>query len=168
MTPERLLTYAIRPALAELKAHGIAPSASAERFLLAIAMQESGLRHRRQVIANGTENGPAVSFWQFERAGGCTGALRHPLAAPRARAICEDFNIEATPNGLWEGMRFNDIVAAAMARLLVFTLPHKLPATAADGWAQYLDAWRPGKPHPSTWAGNWRAATEAVGLEEAT
>lgn len=162
MTPYRLLKYAIRPALAELEPHGIAPSEAAERFLLAIALQESALRHRRQVVANGLENGPAASFWQFERGGGCVGALRHPLAAPRMRAILEEFNVEPTPLALWEAMRYNDIVAAAAARLLVYTLPGKLPEDPADGWEQYLDAWRPGEPHPSTWAINWNLADQVV------
>lgn len=162
MTPHRLLQYAIIPALAELAPHGVAPGRSAERFLLAIALQESDLAHRRQVSPGGGETGPAASFWQFERGGGCAGVLRHPLAAPRMRAVCEDFNVEPTPLALWEAMRYNDIVAAAAARLLVFTLPGKLPETPAEGWAQYLDAWRPGKPHPSRWGACWDQASKTV------
>lgn len=162
MTPYRLLQYAIRPALAELAPHGIPPSEEAERFLLAIALQESALRHRRQVVAGGAENGPASSFWQFEKGGGCIGVLRHPLAAPRMRAILEDFNVDPTPPALWEAMRYNDIVAAAAARLLVYTLPCALPTAPADGWEQYLEAWRPGKPHKHAWPANWNLAAQVV------
>lgn len=162
MTPYRLLQYAIRPALAELAPHGVPATPAAERFLLAIALQESRIGHRRQVGANGEENGPAASFWQFERAGGCAAVLRHPLAAPRMRAICEDFNVEPVPSSLWEAMRYNDIVAAAAARLLVYTLPDKLPEAPNDAWEQYLDAWRPGRPRAATWGANWNLAAQVA------
>lgn len=162
MTPQRLLQTAIIPALAELAARGIPDSPAARRFLLTIALQESGLRHRRQVVAGGAENGPAASFWQFEKGGGCTGALRHPAVKGHAAALCEAYNVEPTPGGVWEAMRYQDIVAAGLARLLVYTLPSKLPTNAAEGWAQYLAAWRPGKPHPETWAKYWGIATDVV------
>lgn len=163
MTPLRLVATAINPACAELAARGVVDSVAARRFLLTIALQESRLLNRRQVGSDGHEDGPAASFWQFEKGGGCRGILRHKMSAPHIRAICADFNIEPTEQALWEGMRYQDIVAAAAARLLVFTLPGALPTTAAEGWAQYLDAWRPGKPHPSTWAGHWATASKTVG-----
>lgn len=162
MTPIRLLKFAIVPALSELAARGIPDSFDARRVLLAIALQESGLRHRRQVVAGGAENGPAASFWQFEKGGACRGVLEHRAVAPHAAELCEAFNVQATPAGLWEAMRYQDIVAAAMARLLIYTLPQKLPTSTAAGWQQYLAAWRPGKPHEHTWPENWSAATHAV------
>lgn len=164
MNPHRLLITGIAPALSELEGQGISDTVEARRFLLAIALQESGLQHRRQVVSAGLENGPAASFWQFEQGGGCRGVLTHPAAAEPMRKICMDYNVLPTPASLWEAMRFNDIVAAAAARLLIRTLPSKLPNTAAEGWAQYLSAWRPGKPHSETWALHWRNATIAVGL----
>lgn len=163
MTPERLLHRAILPALDELATLGIRAEVSAARFILAIALQETGLRNRRQVVAGGAEAGPAASFWQFEQGGGCKGVLTHSSAAPRMKAICDAYNIEATPAALWEAMRYQDIVAAAAARLLVYTLPGALPSTEAEGWAQYVSAWRPGKPHPETWPAAWKLATETVG-----
>lgn len=159
MNAHRLLHLGIVPALAELAARGIPDTFLARRFLLAIALQESGIAHRRQVGASGLENGPAVSFWQFEQGGGCAGVLRHQAAAPRMRGICADFNVEPTPAGLWEAIRYNDVVAAAAARLLIYTLPNALPETALAGWAQYTAAWRPGKPHPEKWSANWNLAT---------
>ena len=161
MTPQRLIATGIVPALTELAARGIPDTPSARRFLLAIALQESALAHRRQVVG-GAENGPAVSFWQFEKGGGCAGVLRHPAVKGHMAAICEAYNVQATPAGLWEAMRYNDIVAAAAARLLVYTLPSKLPTNSADGWQQYLNAWRPGKPHPDRWPRNWAIATDVV------
>jgi hypothetical protein len=133
--------------------------------VLAIALQESALAHRRQVGAGGIENGPAASFWQFEQGGGCKGVLNHYLVASTMRNLCVDFNVEPTAAGLWEAMRYQDTVAAIAARLLIYTLPGKLPTTPADGWAQYTDAWRPGKPHPEKWASNWDLATLTAGAK---
>lgn len=165
MSPLRLLNLAIVPALAELARCGIPDTVDARRFLLAIALQESGLAHRRQVLTGGVESGPAASFWQFEQGGGCKGVLDHYLVAPTMRQLCVDFNVATTPAGLWEAMRYNDIVAAIAARLLIYTLPSSLPTTADAGWAQYIAAWRPGKPHPQTWAGAWSLATITVGAK---
>lgn len=161
MTPSRLLKTAIIPALSELDSAGIKDGFEARRFLLAIALQESGLKHRRQVVG-GTESGPACSFWQFEKGGGCRGVLSHSGVSKRMKEICGAYNVEATPQGLWEAMRYQDIVAACAARLLIYTLPSTLPSTPQDGWQQYIDAWRPGKPHPQTWAANWEMADKAA------
>lgn len=163
MTPQRLLQRAILPALDELATLGIPADAKAARFLLAIALQESGLAHRRQVVAGGAENGPASSFWQFEQGGGCKGVLNHASAAPRMKSICEDYNVQPTPAALWEAMRYQDIVGATAARLLIYTLPNTLPTAADEGWNQYVAAWRPGKPRPEEWAKNWTLATNFSG-----
>lgn len=161
MTPSRLLKTAILPALAELSESGIKDSKEARRFLLAIALQESALSHRRQVVG-GAENGPAVSFWQFEKGGGCVGVLTHKSVHNVMEKICRDYNVQPIPAMLWEAMRYNDIVAACAARLLVYTLPQNLPQTAEVGWEQYIAAWRPGKPHHEKWSANWHIADDAV------
>lgn len=161
MITNRLLKTAIIPALSELESAGIKDCFEARRFLLAIALQESGLKHRRQVVG-GTESGPAASFWQFEKGGGCRGVLNHKSTSAHMKQICADYNVEATEQGLWEAMRCQDIVAAAASRLLIYTLPSSLPETAAQGWQQYLAAWRPGKPHPDTWGGHWDTADKAA------
>lgn len=161
MTPSKLLQTAIIPALKELESHGINDSFEARRMVLAMALQESGLRYRRQIVG-GMESGPACSFWQFERGGGCRGVLTHPSTKRRAVKFCRDYRIEPSEAGLWEAMRYQDIVAAAMARLLLYTLPDPLPQTAEQGWSQYVEAWRPGKPHPQTWAGHWESADKAA------
>lgn len=163
MSPQNLLNLAIVPALAELTRFGIPHTTDARRFLLAIALQESGLSRRRQADADGAETGPAASYWQFEPGGGCKGVLTHYLTAHCMRAVCAGFNVDPTPQGLWEAMRYHDIVAAVAARLLVYTLPSTLPGSAEEGWTQYAAAWRPGKPHPQTWAAAWDVATLATG-----
>lgn len=166
MTPLRLLKTAIVPALAELAARGIPDTFDARRFVLAIALQESGLRHRRQVVAGGAENGPAASFWQGEKGGGMILTLSHDATEKHAHFLCEAYNVQPTAGGVWEAIRYQDIVAAGLSRLLVYTLPSKLPQTTASGWNQYLAAWRPGKPHEHTWADNWNRATDAVDAYE--
>lgn len=165
MTPDKLLKFGIVPALDELSKQGIPSSVDACRFILAIALQESALSHRRQVGADGSESGPAASFWQFEQGGGCKGVLTHPAVAKKMIAVCDSMNIFATPAGLWEAMRYNDVIAATAARLLVYTLPSGLPQTAEDGWKQYVSAWRPGKPHPERWGVCWAQATAATGAK---
>ena len=134
MHPQRLLHTTINQALIDLAGAGIKDSPEARRMLLAIALQESGLKHRRQVTSTGKEDGPAASFWQFERGGGCRGVLTHPAVAPKMKQACADHNIEATEAGLWEAMRFHDVIAATAARLLLYTLPSSLPTTAEQGW----------------------------------
>lgn len=163
MTPQRLLNSAVKPAMAELELQGIPDNVHAQRFLLAIALQESGLRHRRQVVSGGQENGPAASYWQFEQGGGCKGVLTHKAVAAKMLNICAAYDVNPTPQGLWEAMRFNDIVAACAARLLIYTLPSKLPTTAREGWEQYISAWRPGQPHPGSWNGHWDTAAALFG-----
>ena len=158
MTPELLLSTGIVPALTYLRGHGIPDTLAARRMILAIAMQESGLRHRRQVSADGTESGAASSFVQFEKGGGCKGVLTHRGVKDIMLKACADFNLTPTPEGLWEAMRYNDVIACIAARLLLFTLPNRLPETQEQGWLQYLDAWRPGKPHPEKWPTIWSAA----------
>lgn len=163
MTPARLLSEGIKPALAELQAaFGIKDSFAARRFLLAIALQESAIDRRRQVTSSGLEDGPAASYWQFEKGGGCAGVLSHSAVAKTMKTMCINYDIDPTVQGLWEGMRFNDVIAATAARLLVYTLPDKLPTSAQDGWLQYQKAWRPGKPKPEKWPNCWTTADAIV------
>lgn len=159
MTPQRLLATGIIPALRELEAYGIKDTFDARRFLLAVALQETSLKHRRQVVSGGLENGPAASFWQFEQGGGCRGVLMHPSVKDKMTKACLDFNVIPTTAGLWEAMRYNDVIAAIAARLYIYTYPKALATTAGAGWEQYNNVWRPGKPHPDEWDENWRIAT---------
>lgn len=162
MNLDLLLNVAVRPALKSLEAEGINHSRNAERFILAIALQESRAKHRKQLGQDGRPTGPANGYWQFERGGGVTGVLNHRATAERIRNICKLYDIEATPQALWEAIRYHDIAAACLARLLIYTLPSSLPTTAEEGWKQYIAAWRPGKPHPQTWNECWRQADEAT------
>lgn len=154
MTPVLLLQLTVRPVLAWLaEACQIPHTAEAERMLLAIAKQETDLRHRCQVpVAH------AMGLWQFERGGGVAGVLRHPATAERARFVCEALLVRPEPEEVWAALEHNDALAAAFARLLLWTDPMPLPRDQGPAWNCYLRLWRPGRPHPERWPDAWAAA----------
>ena len=152
-----VLDTAIAPALALLPANR--DTREARVMLLAIGLQESRFLHRRQI------KGPAVGFWQFERGGGVRGVLAHASSWADARAVCALRDVEPTTTDVYNSLPHDDILAAAFARLLLWTDPQRLPSLGdADGaWALYLRTWRPGKPHPETWPALYAQALAAVG-----
>lgn len=133
-------------------------SPQAEVMLLAIGLQESRFEHRRQI------GGPARGFWQFERGGGVRGVLRHRITAGIAAVICADRGVQPNDQAAWEAIERDDVLAAAFARLLLYTDPAPLPALGecAKAWDYYLRTWRPGKPHRRTWDELYAQALEAV------
>ena len=147
MTPTFFLDHALAPALTLLPSNMDTPAARA--MLLAIALQESRIIYRHQV------GGPAHSYFQFELGGGVRGVLKHPASKSHAQAVLAslDYDPESDPASVYEAMEHNDILAAGMARLLLWTLPTALPGPddPEAGWKTYIAAWRPGKPHRSTW-----------------
>lgn len=128
-------------------------------MLLAIGLQESGLTARVQIVDGGGQ-GPARGLWQFERRGGCAGVLRHNASRYWMHSVCDARGVKPTPTALWAALATDDVLAAAAARLLLFTDPRRLPepGEAADAWALYLRVWRPGKPHPNRWPANYARA----------
>lgn len=125
---------------------------AARVWLLTAGLQESGLTKRVQVL-NGGGRGPAHGLWQNEQGGGVRGVLNHEASHVLALKVCAARGVAPTPSAVWARMEFDDVLAAALARLLVFTDPKPLPAADdRDGaWALYLRVWRPGKPKPETW-----------------
>lgn len=140
------LRLAIRPALTLLPPRMTSPEA--EAMLVSIALQESRLEYRRQRPV-----GYARGYWQFERNGGVAGVLTHPLTKPFAREICARLDYEPNPMAIWEAIEDNDVLAASFARLLLWTVPQRLPMLGEYelAWEEYLISWRPGKPHRHTW-----------------
>jgi hypothetical protein len=122
-------------------------------MLLAIAAQETGWTQRRQV-----GGGPARSYWQFELGGGVAGVLAQQ--PDRIKRVCQRLDIPVAPSAIFEAMAWNDYLAIAMARLLLWTDPAPLPAIgqADAAWAYYLRLWRPGKPRPDDWAASYARA----------
>lgn len=122
--------------------------------LYAIGLQESRFLHRRQIVGKPPRPvGPAKGFWQFERGGGCIGVINHASSRAHMQAICKERDVDFTSAALWDAIEFDDVLAAAAARLLLWTDSAPLPARGdVDGaWNCYVRTWRPGKPHRATW-----------------
>lgn len=153
------LRTAILPAMTLLPERMASKEAYA--MLLAIALQESRLDYRRQrPVAH------ARGYWQFERNGGVVGVLTHAQTKPFAREICARLDYDPHPTIIWEAIEDNDVLAAAFARLLLWTVPEALPSRLGHsvGWNQYLKSWRPGKPHQHTWNAFFTEAWNTIDL----
>jgi hypothetical protein len=138
---------------------------AARVMLYAIGLQESRFLHRRQLVGNPPRpTGPAKGFWQFERGGGCLGVVTHATSRYWMHSICKDRHVPFTSLALWHAIEKDDVLAAAAARLLLFTDPHKLPefGDANKAWNLYIRTWRPGKPHRQTWAEFYSQAVRIV------
>lgn len=144
-------------------------SPEARVMLATIAQQESRLTHRWQVVdlANPEVKGPARGLFQFERAGGVKGVLSHPASKSKALNLCSERRVPVDLMSVWLALESDDILAAGLARLLLWTDPKPLPAVNdVDGaWELYLRVWRPGMPHIGTWAGFHRLAREYVAAQ---
>ena len=171
----------ILPTAARLKPHKITVNPEAEAMLLAIGLQESALTHRYQVLSGGRK-GPARGLWQFERGGGVKGVLSHPSTTKIANIFAVYHAGTAELGAVHARLEYDDILACAFARLLLYTDPRSLPQpvpnddapesfgskntpiheSQAAAWEYYLRNWRPGKPHPNAWPANWQAALNAI------
>lgn len=150
MNLSEIMKSGIEPALALLPAKMDTPGAKV--MLLSIGLQESRFQYRRQV------GGPARSFWQFEEGtqksrGGVWGVYLHPASSALLMKLCTARGISFKPDAIYSAIENDDVLAAGIARLMLFTDPKPIPAPtdSAGGWATYLRIWRPGKPHPETW-----------------
>jgi len=133
-------------------------SPAARVMLLAIGLQESRFEHRRQI------KGPARGYWQFEKGGGVKGVMTHRSSVAAAQDVCEVLNYPFDRDVVFDALDDNSILAAAFARLLLWTDPAPLPALGdhAAAWDYYERNWRPGKPHPETWFENYQKALQAL------
>jgi hypothetical protein len=135
-------------------------------LLWAIGLQESRMVHRAQIIDGGGK-GPARGLWQFERGGGCVGVLTHPASRYWMHQACKKRDVAPNARALWSALERDDVLAAAAARLLLFTDPKPLPhpEDVDGGWRYYIRNWRPGKPHPKTWPALHARALELAAME---
>lgn len=127
-------------------------------MMLAIGLQESRFQHRQQI------GGPARGFWQFEKGGGVKGVIMHEATRELAQAVCKSRGVPATADAVYAALDQDDVLAAAFARLLLWTDPKPLPALGEtdQAWGLYARTWRPGKPHRQTWNALYNRALEAV------
>lgn len=133
----------------------------AKAMLLAIGLQESRFKYRVQL-----PNGPAHGFWQFEKAGGVRAVLTNAVTAPLIVPVLQTLQYRANEAECYAAIVHNDVLATCFARLLLWSVPGRLagPTESQRGWENYLNGWRPGKPHRDTWDGffaeAWRTVTE--------
>ncbi|CAB3903885.1 hypothetical protein [Achromobacter ruhlandii] len=156
-----IVERAIDPALALLPARMDTPAARV--MLLTIGQQESRFVHRRQI------GGPARGFWQFEKGsrasrGGVWGVCLHPASKGHLAVLCKARSVACDPDAIYAALEYDDVLAAGVARLLLWTDPKALPPVGETNaaWELYLRTWRPGKPHPQTWPALYAQAMAAV------
>lgn len=170
MTPREVRNGPVAEALLLLPAKMTSPQA--ELMLLAISLQESELKYRRQ-----HGNGPARSLWQAEQGGGMVAGLlgfHNQDVQDLARGLCAVRGVPAQPRAVWEAIEHDDVLAAGLARLLLFTDPARLPGLGDEegAWQLYLRTWRPGAFTRGSaakraelrqkWAKNYAQALEVV------
>lgn len=160
-TLDEIVSKAMEPAFALLPAK--MDTKEARCMMLAIGLQESRFQHRQQI------GGPARGFWQFEKGtpttrGGVCGVVLHDQTRDLVQSVCKARGVPATADAIYAALDKDDVLAAAIARLLLWTDPKPLPALGEtdQAWDLYARTWRPGKPHRQTWNALYNRAMEAV------
>lgn len=176
MTLNEIRSGPVAEALLLLPAKMTSPQA--EVMLLAIGLQESRFEHRRQLTGSPPKPvGPAKSFWQAEQGGGMiTGLLhyRHANIRDLAVGLCALRGVAPSAAAVWNAIEHDDVLAAGLARLLLYTDPTRLPALGdiEGAWQLYLRTWRPGAHERGTaekraelrmkWGRNYQSAVGSV------
>lgn len=178
MTLEQIIKAGITPAMALLPV-GM-DSQRARVMLLTIGLQESRFEHRRQLVGNPPRPvGPAKSFWQGEQGGGMVrGVRQHAESRMPAAFLYAARGVTASDAAIWNAIEQDDVLAAGLARLLLWTDPKPLPAVGDEegAWQFYLRTWRPGAWSRGSvqqrvelrakWGRNHAAARAAVEMTE--
>lgn len=100
---------------------------------------------------------------RLREGGGVRGVLKHPST----KRIIQDviFKLGIHAEECYNCLAEDDDLAAAFARLLLYTDPKPLPSLTSDpgeSWEYYLRNWKPGKPHRETFDAFLLHAREAV------
>lgn len=109
-------------------------------LLHAINLQENPARLEQQV------KGPARGDYQFERGGGVRGVMTHPASKRLAEQVCRARGVVFNAESIYQAIGLDPVLAAALARLLLWTDPKPMPSTTDEqgAWELYLRVWRPG------------------------
>ncbi|HGY9618030.1 TPA: hypothetical protein ACOJNU_000085 [Pseudomonas putida] len=112
----------------------------AKVILHAINLQENPTRLEQQV------KGPARGDYQFEKGGGVIGVMTHCSVKARAQDACRARGVAFNADSIYLAIGRDPILAAALARLLLWTDPKPLPGANDEqgAWELYLRVWRPG------------------------
>lgn len=141
-------------------------SLAASVLLYATSRQENPQRLGQQV------GGPAVGDYQFEKGGGVKGVMTHHASETLARSVCEARKVTFDSSSIYQALKTDAVLAAALARLLYYTDPKALPEVGDEvgTWALYLRTWRPGayarQPEElrAKWKKNYADAMKAYDL----
>lgn len=171
MKPEPFYQRIVKPTLqlmSDVPEIALPVSDKAAVLVMTIAGQESNWQHRRQ-IGIGQYHPQTVGargYWQFESTWGGPVALNDvQQKTPRQlAAICSYLEIPADELTLYEAVAWNDTLACALARLLLWSDPRPLPEIGdkVASWSYYERNWRPGAPHPEAWPALYDKAVAAV------
>lgn len=165
MTPREYFTTIVEPTLQWMAPLvGIEPTDQARVLLMAIAGTESNWTERLQ-----GGGGPARGRHQFE-GGDMSGLAQVLMACPiHAKAVCTALVIPYDRPTIFQAVAWNDTLDCAMARLLLWQHPPKLPALGdvQGAYQYYLDTWHPGAPRPAEWSGYYDQSLAAIGGREA-
>lgn len=139
----------------------------ARLMLLAINLQEDPQQLRQQV------GGPAKSLWQGEQGGGlCTGVFMHSATKRDAGNLATLRDVACDPHSIYLAIEKDDVLAAGLARLLLWSDPKPLPKLGAvrEAFDLYVSTWRPGAYHNGSegkrqslwrkWQGNYAKAMD--------
>lgn len=155
--------YVLGPALALLPARMDSPEA--RLMVHAIGLQEGRYAHRRQI------RGPARGLYQFEL-GAISGTdgrrtwglMHHAATRDLLQRVCERRRVAFKAESIYRALERDDVLAAACARLLLWSDPRALPTLGDEpgAWDLYIRTWRPGKPHRHTWPSLYQQALDYV------
>jgi len=157
--------------MAELPEIKLPVSDKAAVLTMTCAGQESGWAARRQIGIGQyyPQSVGARGYWQFESTWGGPVAINdvQQKTPKQLAAVCAYLEIPTDELALYEAIAWNDTLACAIARLLLWTDPNPLPAIGdkTGSWNYYLRNWRPGAPHPETWSARYDAALAAIGSD---
>jgi hypothetical protein len=83
----------------------------------------------------------------------------------QAKVVCKARAVPFDQVLIHAKLEFDDVLAAAFARLLLWADPKPIPKVDADhetAWKCYLRCWQPGKPRRETWDAFHAAARSQV------
>ncbi|MNS95671.1 hypothetical protein D3C72_1299390 [compost metagenome] len=98
--------------------------------------------------------------------------MSHKASAEYAGIICAVRKVSWDVSSVYQALKTDPVLAAALARLLYYTDPKALPSAGdeAGAWALYLRTWRPGayarQPEElrAKWKKNYADAMKAYDL----
>lgn len=168
LTPYQFLTAEVRPALARMEPKF--QGSAAECMLTAIPTQESDFRSLYQIGKDGRAiHNLARGFYQFEMTG-VRAVIRHPSCRWLAPFLVKNGFLTPTPEVIHFALPGSSSLQVWLARANLWWYPHSLVEPVLDfeheeaAWQQYLEIWRPGKPHRELWGRAWKLAVEAVNI----